>query len=173
MVTIVNARETPMRDDEIRQIVEIESHPEVKQWLIIDSDEDFEKELRGYRQFLAGLRDNKDAEVLIAKIDERVVGFLVLWRLEKYMAHVASIGISVHPDIWGKGVAKNLMEAAIKLAREKGFKRLEIETMAENVAMRKAAERMGFTYEGVRVNRIWKNGVYHDEVLYYLLLDDD
>jgi RimJ/RimL family protein N-acetyltransferase len=170
---IINAKQVRLKDDEIKQIVEIESHRDVRQWLIIDVGDDFEIEFQGYRQFFNQLKENRDAEVLVAKYDGRIAGFLVLWRLEKFMEHVASVGISVHPDSWGKGVATSLMESAIKLAREKGFKRLEIETLAENKGMRRTAEKMGFKYEGVRVNRILKSGAYHDEVLYYLLLNHD
>lgn len=169
---IVNAKETHVNDDLVRQIVEIEDHPAVRRWLTIFVDDDFEAEFQGYRRFFGGLRENRDVEVLIAKYDGRVVGFLVLWRLEAYMEHVASVGISVHPDDWGKGVATRLIGSAVELAREKGFKRLEIETLAENLGMRRAAEKLGFKYEGVRLKRIWKDGAYHDEVLYSLLLDN-
>lgn len=72
--------------------------------------------------------------------------------------------------VGGKGVATHLIRSAVELAREKGFKRLEVETLAENVAMRRAAEKLGFKYEGLRVKRIWKDGAYHDEVSYYLLV---
>ena len=169
---IFNAKRFPLTNDQVKSIVEIEEHPEVRHWLYIDVNEDTEKEFRGYRRFFKNLPRRKDVDVLVAKYDGRIVGFLALWRLEEYMAHVASIGISVHPDYWGKGVASHLMKSAIKLASERGFKRLEIETLAENAAMRRIAERFGFIPEGIKVKRILKDGTYHDEVPYFLLLDD-
>ena len=169
---IFNAKQIPLRDDEVRQIVEIESHIEVRRWLTIYVDDDAEREFQSYRRFFRSLRKDKEVEVLVAKYDGRVVGFLALWRLEEYMEHVASVGISVHPDYWGKGVATRLISSAIELAREKGFKRIEIETLAENFAMRGVAEKLGFKFEGVRVKRIRKDESYYDEVLYFLLLDD-
>jgi RimJ/RimL family protein N-acetyltransferase len=170
VLEIINAKEIHVSDDEVRQIVQIESHPAVRRWLTILVDDESDVEFKGYRRFFYGLRENGDAEVLIARLDGQVVGFLVLWRLEEYMGHVASVGISVHPDSWGRGVATRLISAAVELAEEKGFKRLEIETLAENVGMRRAAEKLGFKYEGLRAKRIWKDGAYHDEVLYCLLL---
>lgn len=86
------------------------------------------------------------------------------------MEHVASVGISVHPDYWGKGIAARLIKSAIELAKEKGFKRLEIETLAENAAMRHVAEKLGFKLESLRKNRIKKDGSYRDEAAYFLLL---
>jgi RimJ/RimL family protein N-acetyltransferase len=167
---IINAKQTSLSDDEIKSIVEIDAHPNVKQWLIIYVDEDFEKEFQSYKQFFKNLPEESDAEVLVAKYDGNIAGFLVLWRLEDYMKHVASVGISVHPNFWGKGIANSLMNAAINLAEEKGYKRLEVETLAENVAMRRTAEKAGFKLEGTRTKRVFKNGSYHDEVAYYLLL---
>jgi len=48
--------------------------------------------------------------------------------------------------------------------------RLEIETLSENTAMRHVAEKLGFKIESIRKNRIQKNGSYHDEAAYFLLL---
>ncbi len=170
---VFNAKQTPLTDDEVRAIVEIEEHPEVRRWLYTDIDENTEKELRGYRQFFKNLPKRNDVDVLVARYDDRIVGFLALWKLEEYMEHVASIGISVHPDCWGKGVASQLMKSAIALAKERGFKRLEIETLAENAAMKHTAETFGFKPEGIRIKRVLKDGTYHDEIPYYLLLDEN
>lgn len=169
---ILNAKHIQLTDDEVRQIVEIEQHPEVSRWLTIYVDNDAEREFQSYKRFFRDLCKKRDVEVLIAKYDGRVAGFLALWRLEEYMEHVASVGISVHPDCWRKGVATGLIRSAIELAREKGFKRLEIETVAENLGMRRAAERMGFKLEGIRPKRLLKGGTYYDEAAYFLLLDD-
>ena len=42
---IINAKKTPLGDEDVRSIVEIERHPMVKKWLIDYADENFEKEL--------------------------------------------------------------------------------------------------------------------------------
>ncbi len=167
---IVNAKQIPPSDDEIRAIVEIEFHPEVRRWLIIEVGEDLQEVLKGYREFFENLPGNDDAEVLLAKYDGHIAGFLVLWRLDKYMEHSASVGLSTNPDYWGKGVATSLVNASISLAREKGFKRLEVETLAENTGMRRVAEKTGFKLECVRKDRIYKDKAYHDEVAYSLLI---
>lgn len=169
-IEILDAKETPLSEDEIKSLVEIDMQPEVRHWLTIYVGDDFEKEFQSYLQFFKTLSNEKDAEVLVAKYNEKVAGFLVLWRLEDYMAHVASVGISVHPNFWGKGVANSLMNAAKILAKEKGYKRLEVETLAKNVGMRRTAEKAGFKFEGTRVKRIFKDGSYRDEVAYFFLL---
>ncbi len=167
---IINAKETPPNDDEIRSIVEIECHPKVREWLIEYVGWNLETEFEAYKRFFENLPKNKRAEILLAKYKEQIVGFLGLWRLGRFMEHVASLGVSVHPDYWGRGIATRLIKSAIKLAREKEFRRLEIETLAENTAMRRAAVKAGFKLERIRKDRILKDGSYHDEASYFMLL---
>lgn len=169
-LTISNARQSPPTEDEIRAIIQIEYRPEIQKWLTEYTSPYPEKELQSYQRFFRRLPKNRRVEVLIAKSDGRPVGFLALWRLGRYMEHVASLGLSVHPDYWGAGIATELIESAIEIAKEKDFTRLEIETLAENIAMRRVAEKTGFELECVRKRRIRKDGAYHDESAYALLL---
>jgi len=169
-IDISNAKDTPLKDSDIRSIVEIECHPKVREWLIEYVDGNVEKEFQVYRRFFRNLQKHRRVEIIIAKYDGRLVGFLGLWRLGRYMQHVASVGVSVHPDYWGNGIATQLIEFAIDTAQAKGIKRLEIETLAENSAMRRVAEKAGFKLESIRKNRIQKDEAYHDEASYFLLL---
>jgi len=169
-IDISNAKDTPLKDSDIRSIVEIECHPKVREWLIEYVDGNVEKEFQVYRRFFRNLQKHRRVEIIIAKYDGRLVGFLGLWRLGRYMQHVASVGVSVHPDYWGNGIATQLIEFAIDTAKAKGIRRLEIETLAENSAMRRVAEKAGFKLESIRKNRIQKDEAYHDEASYFLLL---
>lgn len=169
-IEIVNAKETPPKSDEIRSIVEIEFHPKVREWLTVPTDRSMRLGLKAYRKFFKKLPKRRRPEILLAKHKGRVIGFLALWTLGRYMDHVASLGLSIHPDYWGKGVATRLIKSAIKLAREKGLRRLEIETLAENKPMRRVAVKTGFKLERIRKERVMKNGSYHDEASYFMLL---
>ncbi len=74
-------------------------------------------------------------------------------------------------DSWrALGVGTVLIRSAVDLARRKEYRRLEIETLAENAPMRQLAVKAGFNLESVRKNRVLKNGSYFDEVVYFLLL---
>jgi RimJ/RimL family protein N-acetyltransferase len=167
---IVNAKEAPLSKEDVRSIVEIEGHPKVQEWVYEYVDADSQKELKEYQEFFRKLPENRRAEILIAKYDGYTVGFLGLWRRGVYMEHVASIGISVHPEYWGRGIATELIKAAIELARRNGLRRLEAETLSANTAMRHTVEKLGFALECVRKNRVLKAGSYHDEAAYFLLL---
>jgi len=128
------------------------------------------KELVDYQEFVRKLPKNREADILIAKCNGHVVGFLGLWRLREYKEHVATIGVSVHPNYWGKNIATHLVKSAIELAKEMKVERLEVETLSKNASMRRVAEKVGFKLEGIRKNRIKKGGLYHDEVIYSMLL---
>jgi RimJ/RimL family protein N-acetyltransferase len=170
--TVFNAKQTVLRANEIRTIVEIECHEKVREWLIEYVGGNVDKEYRTYKRFFRNLPKNKRAEILVARHNGNVVGFLGLWRLGRYMEHVGTLGVSVHPDYWGNGIATKLINSAIKLAKRKGFARLEIETLRENRAMRRVAEKSGFKLEGIRKKRLQKDGGYHDEASYFMLLDN-
>jgi RimJ/RimL family protein N-acetyltransferase len=169
-IELFDAKKHPLKEKEILKIVEIERHPEVKKWLYEYEKQDFKEEFDDYRVFFKDLLRNDKVDAIIARSDASIIGFLCLWRRGVHMEHVASIGISVHPDYWGRGVATQLVKFGIELSKAKGLKRLEIETLSNNVGMRRVAERLGFKLEGVREKRVLKNGSYFDEVLYFMSL---
>jgi RimJ/RimL family protein N-acetyltransferase len=169
-VEILNAKQIQLTDDDISSIVKIECHAKVQDWLYDSVNLGLMNELRDYHEFFKNLPKNWKADILIAKCDGRVVGFLGMWRLGAFMEHVATIGVSVHPNYWGMGIGTNLIESAINLAKEKGIERLEVETLSENAPLRSVAEKAGFELESIRKKRIMKGGVFHDEATYFMLL---
>ena len=159
-----------MTNEDIVSLVKIECHKKVQEWLYDYVNQSPKKELVDYQEFFRKLPKNRKSDILIAKCDGQVVGFLGLWRLGEYKEHVATIGVSVHPNYWGKNIATHLVESAIELAKEMKVERLEIETLSKNASIRRVAEKLGFNLEGIRKNRIKKGGLYHDEVIYSMLL---
>ncbi|MBU1019257.1 MAG: GNAT family protein [Patescibacteria group bacterium] len=73
-------------------------------------------------------------------------------------------------DYWGKGVGKE----AAGLIIDHGFKQLNLHriycgTSEDNVAMRKLAELLGFTEEGIGRECFFKNGQYRSSINYSIL----
>ena len=168
---ILNAKESVLNEDDIRAIAEIEIHPEIRKWDTDIHTEDVEKNYRLFKKFFEELPENRNQEVLIAKIDDSVVGFLGIHRRSKRMEHVGEVGIMTHPDYQRKGIGTKLLKAAIRLAGKKGYRRLEANTLATNVAMRKIAQKAGFKLEGIRKMRIRKNDQYLNEALMAIILE--
>jgi RimJ/RimL family protein N-acetyltransferase len=167
---ILDAKQIRLSEEDIGSIVEIECHPKVQEWLYEYVSPGVKKEFEDYKEFFRKLPRNRKADILIARYKGHLVGFLALWTLGAYMEHVASIGISVHPHYWRKGVATQLIKSAIELARTKKLRRLEVETLSENAPMRYIVEKLGFRLESLRKNRIKKGELLHDEAVYCLLL---
>jgi len=132
--------------------------------------EDFNKELEDYKRFFREIRGNDKVEVLTAKLGGRVVGFLALWVMEEQGERARGMGVSVHPDHWGRGIATKLVKESVELARALGVRKLVIETVEENAAMRRMAEKLGFELECVREGKPFKNGSRHNEYVYSLRL---
>ncbi len=107
-------------------------------------------------------------DVLVAELDARVVGDVVLARPTPLVsnAHVwAIVGLAVHPDAQGGGVGRRLVQAAIDEARRRGGRRLTLRVLATNGPARALYAAEGFVTEGVLVGEFVLGGVEVDDLL--------
>jgi ribosomal-protein-alanine N-acetyltransferase len=77
----------------------------------------------------------------------RVVGMVVVW-LVVDEAHIATI--AVHPDFRGRGIAQELLCAALIESIEKGMHRATLEVRAHNLAAQRLYRRFNFREAGIR-----------------------
>ncbi len=166
VLEILNMDENSLTKDEVRKITEILVHPEV---LELDSDypnhQDFDYL---YVEFLKSYEDRERGRHvgIVARLDGVPVGFLGIHRQGSTRGHVGDVGIAVHPDHWRKGVGSAMLLAGIDIAENIGLTRLEADTLAKNVGMRKLAEKTGFTLEGIRRKAVNMYGNLVDVALY-------
>lgn len=82
-------------------------------------------------------------------------------------SQVYEIGLSIRPDCRGRGYG---VEAQMLLAdyffRTYNIMRVQASTDIENIPEQKALEKAGFTREGVMRKAQWRNGTFHDLVVY-------
>jgi len=161
-----------LSNQDIRSIAEMEVHPEIRKWDTdyIHHSDDLETNIRGFREWFDRIPKDENQLCLLAKSDGKVVGFLGIHRFSPPRNHVGDVGIMVHPDHQRKGIGTKLLKAGIEIAKEKGFKRLEADTLAANEAMRRTAEKAGFQLEGVRRKAISIHGKLLDLALYAIVL---
>jgi len=169
---ILDVEKISMSDKVIFSVAEMETHPEIRKW---DTDyarhsDNLETNIRAFRRFFKQIPKDKNQLCLLAKLDDNIVGFLGIHRFDEPKNHVGDVGIMVHPGHQRKGIGTKLLKAGIKLAREKGFKRLEADTLADNRAMRRIAEKAGFQLEGIRRKAINMHSHLKDTALYAILL---
>lgn len=100
---------------------------------------------------------------LVAEHEGQIVGMITLAGSSKRkVLHKAELGISVRKPYWGKGVGSALMREALRIARQKGFKKIQLEVMENNERAIKLYEKFGFEIEGKKKKAICMNGEYVD-----------
>lgn len=121
-----------MKDADIANVVEVET----KSFQIPWSKESFENELK-----------NKLALYLVAKVDEKAVGYIGVWKIfdEGHITNVA-----VHPEFRGKGIGKALISELLSLCSKDGITSFTLEVRESNVVAQSLYKSFGFIEEGKR-----------------------
>jgi RimJ/RimL family protein N-acetyltransferase len=103
---------------------------------------------------------------LVAENDGEFVGFLrVIGSPVPRLRHSADLALGVLRSSWGRGVATDLMNEAIRWAPTVGLSRLELFVMTTNTRAIALYQRLGFKFEGLRRRAYIINGVAVDDHL--------
>lgn len=122
--------------------------------------------------FFEGRR--QPADVLVAEDDGSVVGYA---ELEQQIgipshAHVLTVGgLAVDPVAQGRGVGRELVEAAVAEARTRGARKVTLRVLGPNARARSLYHRCGFVVEGVLRAEFVLDGRDVADVLMALALD--
>ncbi|MFP3986704.1 GNAT family protein [Streptomyces sp. E11-3] len=101
-----------------------------------------------------------------------LVGASALWGIDNHNRS-AHIGLGLLPSSRGKGFGTDVVAVLCHYGFVvRGLQRLQIETLSDNAAMLRSAERNGFVREGVLRSSTWVLGEFLDEVLLGLLAQD-
>ncbi|WAZ19746.1 GNAT family N-acetyltransferase [Streptomyces cinnabarinus] len=101
-----------------------------------------------------------------------LIGAATLWGIDDHN-RLAHIGLSLLPSARGKGYGTDVVAVLCHYGFVvRGLRRMSIETLADNAAMLRAAERNGFVREGVLRSSAWVMGEFLDEVLLGLLVHE-
>ncbi|GGR67133.1 MULTISPECIES: GNAT family N-acetyltransferase [Streptomyces] len=117
--------------------------------------------------------DQRTAQFSVVEPDTgALAGSAVLWGIDTHHRS-AHVGLGLLPAARGKGYATDVVAVLCHYGFVvRGLHRLQIETLADNTAMLRAAERNGFVREGVLRSSAWVMGEFLDEVLLGLLARD-
>ncbi|MGW2566023.1 GNAT family N-acetyltransferase [Streptomyces sp. NPDC001537] len=109
---------------------------------------------------------------VVALEDDTLVGTATLWGIDNHNRS-AHIGLGLRPSCRGKGYGTDVVAVLCHYGFVVlGLQRLQIETLSDNTAMLRSAERNGFVREGVLRSSAWVLGEFLDEVLLGLLVKD-
>jgi len=102
---------------------------------------------------------------VVEMASEELAGSALLWGVDNH-SRLAHLGISLRPSFRGRGLGTDTVRVLCQYGFEiRGLHRLQVETLADNEAMLRAAVGAGFTREGVLRQSAWVNGAFADEVL--------
>ncbi len=90
----------------------------------------------GYAQWAEKLLTSEEADVMIATVESKIVGFLA-WSANPDMS-IASIELNgVLPEYRRLGVYSALLRSVVDIAQSRGFTRLQISTQAHNIEVQR------------------------------------
>jgi RimJ/RimL family protein N-acetyltransferase len=98
-----------------------------------------------------------------------LAGEALLWAIDLHN-RTAHLGLSLRPAFRGRGLGADVVAALCEYGfAVRGLHRLQVDTLASNTAMLRAASRAGFVPEGRLRRAAWVNGDFADEVILGLL----
>lgn len=110
--------------------------------------------------------------VELAGDDPDLAGEAVLWNVDAYN-RTAHLGVALRPAFRGRGLGTDVVRVLCRYGFwVRGLHRLQVDTLADNTAMIRAATRVGFVPEGRLRASAWVGGGFADEVLLGLLAAD-
>ncbi|CAL9331714.1 hypothetical protein SUDANB105_00086 [Streptomyces sp. enrichment culture] len=119
--------------------------------------------------------DNQQGSVTFSVVElegDTLVGTATLWGIDNHNRS-AHIGLGLRPSCRGKGYGTDVVAVLCHYGFVvRGLQRLQIETLSDNAAMLRSAERNGFVREGVLRSSAWVLGEFLDEVILGLLAED-
>ena len=107
---------------------------------------------------------------LVAEVDGTVTASSELKTGTGYSHHVGAIGVGVKREYRDVGVGTKLLKALISHAKTMGLKLLRLTVFSSNTRAIHVYERVGFQKTGRIPHGLFKNGIYHDDIIMTLKL---
>ena len=114
-------------------------------------------------------RDDVAVFSVVELASGELAGEALLWAVDLHN-RTAHLGVSLRPAFRGRGLGADVVVALCEYGfAVRGLHRLQVDTLASNTAMVRAAERAGFVPEGRLRQAAWVNGEFADEVILGML----
>jgi RimJ/RimL family protein N-acetyltransferase len=125
------------------------------------------------RRYLRAVRRYQDAAVYVAESSEgEIVGRLSLARDQHPASgHVADLGLMVAAHFRRRGIGRALLEEAVRWARRRGVRKLELHVFPHNEPAIALYESFGFEREGYRRAHYRRHDGYVDAILMALVVE--
>ena len=117
-------------------------------------------------------RDDLACFSAVELVSGELAGEALLWAIDLHN-RTAHLGLSLRPAFRGRGLGTDVVLALCEYGfAVRGLHRLQVDTLAGNTAMIRAASRAGFVREGMLRGAAWVDGEFADEMILGLLASD-
>jgi RimJ/RimL family protein N-acetyltransferase len=86
-----------------------------------------------------------------------------------YYNKSVGVGLDIHKDFRGLGLAKEIYTKLIKELFEDGFNRIWLLVASYNIRALNLYKKLGFVYEGAQREGLYKDGVFYDYLMMSIL----
>ena len=139
------------------------------EWLLRYPDE-VNFTLEGEQDILGKILDDPGHVMMAAIVDGKVAGNASISGIgnKRKILHRCSLAIALYQEYWNLGIGRAMIEYMTQLAKEIGFKQMDLEVVAENTQAQALYRKCGFVETGRRHNALkFDDGSMHDEILMY------
>jgi len=106
-------------------------------------------------------------------VDGKVAGSIGMMRMTDIYRKNAEAGYFIGEEYWGKGIATIALRQYVSyIFHTFDITRITAPVIEHNRASQRVLEKVGFRKEALHLKSIFKNGEYHNEVIYALLRED-
>jgi ribosomal-protein-alanine N-acetyltransferase len=99
------------------------------------------------RAFLHELKESRISVALVASVDEKICGYIVVWFVTDEL-HIGTVAVDA---AWRRrGIATTLLKEVFRISKERQCKRAYLEVRRSNVSAQKLYDSFGFRAVGVR-----------------------
>jgi RimJ/RimL family protein N-acetyltransferase len=124
----------------------------------------------GEKEILGRLLDAPDSAMLVAVVDGKVAGNSAINSIgtKRKICHRCSLAIALYKEYWNLGIGTAMIGYLTELAKQIGYRQIDLEVVAENTQAQALYRKCGFTESGRRINALrFDDGSFHDEILMY------
>ena len=161
-------RQITQEDD--KSLLEVLSDEAVCEYLTHNAVDDIEN----IKRLIAGMRRFFDEKQRIRwgiaqKQDNSIIGHCGFFDIDKYNC-CAEISYCLKSGLWGQGIMTEALDAMLKFGFEDyGLNRIAARVMKGNDASIGVLRKLGFVQEGLLRESLYKNGRYHDLLVFSVL----
>ncbi len=165
----------PVDLDDARSFIHLQQDIDSESDFMLFGKEERKISVQAIRKRIGEWKKSDTSRIFVGILNGEFAGFVaVVTGPSPRASHRASIVIGVRKAYYGKSVGTSLMTKAEAWAQEVSISRLELTVIERNVPALALYKKMGYTVEGTRINSLFINGEYLNELYMgkYLKSDD-